>query len=311
MSTPTNSSFKSTKDRYRPIFCSPDYYLQNLLLFEKCKIQFQNLAQTEKVQAWVTLMSLLRRPEDWFGGLRKTPLTSSKLQHTYSLKNLLQKTHLIWPKNLNPEINLLTFLNEVKIKALPDSCLISLIKLTHQDDPLQIIFEVPKPLELLNYQLQGKRIISFNEDVSTWPTTLYHGRDFLSFMIHDLIHANHFFSSPENRHGQLGFYRSIKQILNDPELKILLQNEDFRNGFEYIISDMNSHPVHLFKTLHAKILQTTNDLAQTQIIWKGWTEVWSNQNLSLNSALQKVNTQLFSDIEALELETHSIALGYN
>ena len=176
---------------------------------------------------------------------------------------------------------------------------------------MQILNYVPTPSELLQFQLEDKRIISFNEDYETWATTLYHGRDFLSFMIHDLIHADHFFANPTNRMGQLGFYHCVRLILQDRNLKILLETPTFTEGFEYIISDMNSHPIHLFKTLHARVVHVTENEMKANFIWKHWTSVWSQGSFDIDSALQKINTQLFSDKEALKITEWCIALGHN
>lgn len=302
------------KDRYRPVFCSDQFYSDNQSLFTEWKHLFSSLSSIEKTQAWVIALSLLRRPEDWFGGLRKSPLVqfnASSAGHSLTLKDLQTKySNLHIPTKLS-DFNLYQVANEVKIKAVPDAALRSLACLTNQIYPIQILNYVPTPAELLNFQLQDKRILTFNEELTEWPSTLYHGRDFLSFMIHDLIHADHFFINSENRSGQLGFYHCVKQILQNKNLQTLLKDDKFTAGFEYIISDMNSHPIHLFKTLHARIIHVSNDENLAKAVWNDWTSVWSAGKDDINSALQKINTQLFSDKDALKLTEWCIALGHN
>lgn len=303
------------KDRYRPLFCSEAFYLQNQKVFSEWYPLFKNLSSTEKVQAWALGLSLLRRPRDWFGGLRKYPFIESG--STLSAQPLLLKDLLTASCDLEitarfRELSFTEFLNCVQIKAIPETALRSLTFLMDQRYPLEVLYHVPTPQELLQIQIQGKRIISFNEDFKTWPGTLYHGRDFLSFMIHDLIHANHFFSTPEHRAGQLGFYRCIQMILQDIHLQELLdQNSVFKEAFEYIISDMNSHPVHLFKTLHARVFHALENEMKAISLWRSWTLIWSSEELTVISALQKINTQLFSDKDALKITAWSIALGHN
>jgi hypothetical protein len=302
------------KDRYRPVFCTDAFYLQNQKLFSEWNQLFNKLNSTEKALAWVIALSLLRRPEDWFGGLRKHPfvkLNETSKQHPLILNDLQTTNSSLQIPHKLKGFNLFQVANEVKIKAVPDSALRSLACMTDQIYPLQILKYVPSPAELLQFQLEDKRIISFNEDFESWSTTLYHGRDFLSFMIHDLIHADHFFSNSANRSGQLGFYQCVKLILQDESLKNLLENPSFNDGFEYIISDMNSHPIHLFKTLHARIVHVSENEMKANFVWRHWTSVWSQGNFDIDSALQKINTQLFSDTDALKITEWCIALGHN
>jgi len=302
------------KDRYRPVFCSESFYLQNQQLFSEWNQLFKKLNSSQKVQAWVITLSLLRRPDDWFGGFRKNLFIASadvSFSHPLILSDLATPSSPLQFSEKLAGLNLFQIANEVKIKALPETALRALTCLTKQRYPLQVVTQVPTPKELLQIQLEGKRIISFNEDFKTWPHTLYHGRDFLSFMIHDLIHADHFFATPANRAGQLGFYRCIQMILEDQNLQTLLSDSVFNEAFEYIISDMNSHPVHLFKTLHARVLHSIESEMNAISLWNSWTSVWSRGDLRIDSALQKINTQLFSDNDALAMTEWSIALGHN
>jgi hypothetical protein len=301
---------KKNKDRYRPLFCESAYYLEHQQTFALWKNLFKNLNPVEKVQAWIVGLTLLRRPNDWFGGKRALAF-ARPLRHRLSLAELVQNTPIQIPPKIDSNLDLIYFLSETKIKPLPDSCLKALCLISDFTYPVKVIYEIPEPEKLLSYQLQSERIISFNESFEKWPHEIYGGRDFLSFMIHDLIHADHFFSNNNHRDGQLGFYRCIQKILTDPSLTRLLQNKDFKAGFEYIISDMNSHPVHLFKTLQARVKQTLNHDESTSFIWKTWTSVWVNEGQFVFSALQKINTQLFSDTDALAIESFSIATGHN
>jgi len=304
------------KDRYRPRFCQPDFYQTNQLLFARWKNQFQNLSQIEKVQAWVIALTCLRRPTDWFGGIRTKPLWSESHQfvispHPLTVAELFHETAICIPKKISKSWCLRKVLAFTLIKPLPESCLQPLFHLSNPHFPLKIISFVPTPLELLELQIQGRRVITFHENFENWPNEITNDRDFLSFIIHDLIHADHFFKSQKQRQGQLGFYLFIKKIINDPNLRNLIDNPVFKTQFEYMISDMNSHPVHLFKTFRAITNQTLqNDLLSNQI-WESWTKVLSHLAANeTNSALQKINTQLFSNTDALNLEQLCIALGH-
>ncbi len=306
---------ESTKDRYRPIFCEGPFYQDNLFLFSEWNRLFQGLSSIQKVQAWVVGLSLLRRPDDWFGGVRKVSIAKNDfapLAHPTRLLELAgPESRIRIPTKVNPGLSVLEIVNTVHIKAIPDSCVRSLVQMTNLTYPLEVIEHVPTPVELLTYQLQGRRVISFNEDYLSWPTALYHGRDFLSFMIHDLIHADHFFLSAKNRCGQLGFYRCLEMIFEDVYLYKLLLDKEFKSAFEYIISDMNSHPLHLFKTLQARLGLAVADPDEVNRLWIAWTRVWSREDLTVLSALQKINTQLFSHKDAITITLWCEAKGTN
>lgn len=80
-------------------------------------------------------------------------------------------------------------------------------------------------------------------------------RDPFSFLLHDLVHAYKMFGNDYLLNGQIGFYRAMlklfdpitsvskKQFILDELLEFDLE---FAEQFEYLISDMNSHPRHLF-----------------------------------------------------------------
>ena len=98
-------------------------------------------------------------------------------------------------------------------------------------------------------------------------------------------------------------------ILEDAELQVLLRQEFFKQAFEYLISDMNAHLLHLFKTLKAQLQRAVTDELKAENIWAHWTQVWSSEDLTILSALQKINTQLFSDKDAISLTEWCMTKG--
>lgn len=54
------------------------------------------------------------------------------------------------------------------------------------------------------------------------PDSVTNERDFLSVIIHDLIHADHFLKDNKNMLGQLGFYHFIGIIWLHDSLQTLL-----------------------------------------------------------------------------------------
>lgn len=132
-----------------------------------------------------------------------------------------------------------------RYRSLPDAALIVLEKWQRNEISLQLLFHVPTSIEVLRAQARGERCVSAlisREEILEFEED---GRDFLSFLIHDLVHAQHFFADPESSQRQIKFAREMLPLV---EAGVFL-NTSLQAEFEYLISDMNSHVVHLLKTL--------------------------------------------------------------
>jgi len=318
------------KDRYRIQFCDENFYSRYQNVFEMWQNRFKSLENVEKLQAWVTVLSCLRRPNDWYGGPRALPIVSTGVlssssndigvpgvlpdknyNHRLTLSEIFEGSPILIPAKLSSSMNLFDFLNAHRIKALPESCFRSLCYMRTGRYPLRLSSGVVSPFELLQIQLRGERIVSIDEDFSAWPERLYSGRDYLGFVIHDLIHADHFFFEPQHRDGQLGFYRFVNSFVSDESLLRLFSSEEslgvsaFREGFEYIISDMNSHPLHLFQTLHSLLFKTLGDDVSAIGIWVRWTSLAAAHYGSESDfkVLERINARDFRSEEAQAVET--------
>lgn len=310
------------KDRYRIQFCDENFYRRYQNVFEMWQKRFKSLENVEKLQAWVTVLSCLRRPEDWYGGPRALPLVSPDKNYTHhmTLAEIFADSPVVIPAKVSGSIDVFDFLNRHRIKALPESCFRSLCYMRTGRYPLKLSAGVVSPFDLLQIQLQGERIVSMDEDISAWPERLYSGRDYLGFVLHDLIHADHFFFEPQHRDGQLGFYHFVNSFIADQSLLELLESSNFREGFEYIISDMNSHPLHLFQTLHSLLFKTVRNDEAALAIWQRWIMVAEDVHKNLHSTrptggdsfavLKRINSRDFSldEAEAVEALCQNLAL---
>lgn len=300
---------QTNKDRYRHVFCDYDFYSSHQTLFKLWKTRFQSLNDVEKIAAWVAALGCLRRAHDWFGGIRKEFFLSdsSPHQHLLTLQEIFQDTPVLIPQHISPQMNLTDFLNQIKIKAFPESCHRSLCFMMSGRYPLDIVRHIPTPAELLRIQTAGRRIVSLNENFEEWTHQKYSERDHLGFLMHDLIHADHFFYEPKHQLGQLGFFAFIQTIISDKSLEAMLCSEDFKTQFEYVISDMNSHPVHLFQTLKTLLYMKNKNDFLSEKIWKNWCEQNSVKNDQL-VALTFLNTKSFSSEHAKTIELLCIGL---
>lgn len=292
------------KDSYRPAFCDSQFYLNHLSHFKLIHQRVSHLPLIEQITIWVIACSCLRRPDSWYSGLQNIPSTQADPHSNhFFLQNLFTELKLAWPPKLSPQISIYEFCKTVRINPLPQAATRALYFFYVGHYPLEILCYEPRPLELLQFQIRGKRILTFNSNFQIWPTLKYGERDPLSFWLHDLIHAEHFFSDPINRQGQVGFYRFIQEILEHKILDSILLNADFNEAFSYLISDMNSHPIHLIKTFKALIDIHEKGLS-TESLWQKVINLRSIENQPhIQIALNKVNKALFSTSDAVELTT--------
>lgn len=118
--------------------------------------------------------------------------------------------------------------------------------------PLHLCEHIPTTEEVLHWQTRGERCVTCVTDEALLATHILNERDPLSFVLHDLIHADHFFEDPVMAQVQVGFSRLMKQLIETTEVQSLRQqDETFCREFDYGATDMNSHGAHLLKYLKA------------------------------------------------------------
>lgn len=111
--------------------------------------------------------------------------------------------------------------------------------------PLHLYFYKPTAEQVLELQSKGERCVTVFTDQKDWLDT-HDGRDAYSFILHDLIHADHFFAKEDWRLGQLQFYQQALRLWRRPEFQdFITDKQQMTEEIEYIFSDMNSHPEHL------------------------------------------------------------------
>jgi hypothetical protein len=192
-----------------------------------------------------------------------TGLKQSKSLSSPLLSNLLDFTALdrsgggtgYIEKFLNKfDLPVAEFLDCFQLRGVPLSAHRALQRWFHTPESLHLFLTVPTPLEVLEMQCLPRRCISVIIDREQMKDYIQGERDAFGFCLHDLIHAEHFYAHPEIMAGQIGFYRSMRQVLNSGLLQHKLEKSPgFRKDFEYVFSDMNAYATHLMKTLKAVI----------------------------------------------------------
>lgn len=142
-----------------------------------------------------------------------------------------------------------------RFRDVPLSAWNSLLLWRSRPQLLELRFDVPTPIEVLNMQTLGKRCVTIFCDPKQLAIEHDHHRDAFLFTIHDLEHAWKFFSSKDLYQLQVQWACFLQKTFIKGPWKSYI-DERLKSHFNYLISDMNSHPWHSFLTLKNMFLQS-------------------------------------------------------
>lgn len=226
----------------------------------------KKLQDWEWVALYIFIFSAFRRPADFLGGPHAeknwTPSPASSFLNQDVLTYFADAKKFPWRKRLPPQQSFFSFFCERSLRSIPLAVTKSLWAWSLENYPLILREDIPESSEVLEMQTRGQRCVS----VLMKPVELrsfVEGRDALAFTVHDLIHADHFFRDPEQAKAQIQFSRQLLKLGCRVEVQDLVARDpEFRDQWNYLISDMNSVPLHMFKTLKAMLLGAHKRAAQ-------------------------------------------------
>lgn len=273
------------------------------------------LSDIEIAAIYIFIFGFLRRPQDFLGGPHNKELhevssnakITCKKVHAILLGNLPE--HLKQAKSLrwleNNDEAFLNFFCAQNWRSIPFSVAKSLNAWAAQFYPLNLYTFIPTPLDVLNLQARGERCITMLIEPDQIKNWVEEGRDVLGFIVHDLIHADHFFADPVKANAQIEFCKRLVPIHALPQIQTMMTvDSEFCREFHYLMSDMNSVPLHLLKTLKAILLGyfkrfgsgMNHDLSLAQEldfneIFEQCLEFWNLEPRALEAA-RRLNTNL-------------------
>lgn len=302
----------SRSGRYRKLLIDPNDLvpfvskLENLFADLQLKRQIRELSDAEFISFGLLALLACRRIDAFQknpGILTQTIPSNQKFLLSDFLL-MLKKYDLpteAFKKFSEFECDAFDFLKQIRFRGIPDSARQALLQWLEKKYPLHLFLYIPTVDEVFNMQKWGGRCVSFfmlSKDI----IQLHHERDVISFIVHDLIHANEFYSNQERAHQQIGFYQWLDEIKDFPEIKNLISKSNgFKERWEYLLSDMNSYCGHLLKTLHAAIIIHLPD-PENHDLWKIIIDK-SCLSDSEKSLFLKINSFDWIDEEYLALET--------
>ena len=121
--------------------------------------------------------------------------------------------------------------------------------------PLVLHEEVPEALSLLAYQAAGTRVVTIIIDPLRRHQPIMHKPDAFAFLIHDLEHAYQFFHQPNLHQQQRAFYISLQRWVQQGWFDGCRNDPAFNDKFNYLMSDMNTHPAHSVSYLRAIMIE--------------------------------------------------------
>lgn len=260
-----------------------------------------NLPQPLYAALWTLHYLRVRHPRGWWGAHRKDAVCAHDFDIPWT-----EIPSFDWNDEERelllryPTLGLL--FSHRAFRATPEPVHRALLSMSTGAYPLVLMDRVPTVAEVLAQQTQGKRCVTlFHQEA--WLSKMILGeRDPLSFAFHDLIHADHFFHANSERLGQIGFYRQIDRLHREGVLNEWLACEKFPDQLEYLMADMNSHPLHLWKCF--KAICHMNRTPETVELFGETLPRFLALDARETSALELMNTPSF------EIKDHGVALTH-
>lgn len=125
-------------------------------------------------------------------------------------------------------------------------------------ETVHILDYIPSPLQLLEMQSQGFRCVTLLRTKKWFSHQFDHKRNLRDFVIHDLEHIWQMFENPALTQAQIRFSKQLLELTQQGHFDFIRNNSEFAKEFDYIISDMNTHPAHMYATLKSLVSRTKN-----------------------------------------------------
>lgn len=178
-------------------------------------------------------------------------------------------------------------LRQFSLKGVRQDSQLGLLGFVDQTFALDLRFDIPTPKEMLDHQCEGRRFVTLLTSPEDQERQIGRFQGAYEFVMHDLEHANKFFGDPVSHRGQVRFFNNLRVLL--PHLEPWMKDPLFCKDMDYLKSDMNSHPVHLFKYLKAIVLTSSLRLGEESALHNLWTaaaDLWQMDEQTTSSALR-------------------------
>lgn len=248
---------------------------------------------------YILLFLRIRHPKNW---LQKKSKNAPESQYPKILDLIPDSFELTeWEKKKLHHLSVLDLYTNYNLKGIPEAVNRTMINWIQGKWSIVLLTHIPSPRELLKLQTKNSRCITLTVNHDDIDRLVLSSRDPLSFVLHDLHHADCFFNQKETQKGQLGFYSLVEKIYDQPLLKNSLKDDrQFKSEFDYVVSDMNAYVIHLFKCFKSAF--TRSDEEKSDPLFPKVLEWWNMPDHVAASA-KKLNTPDFQAEDEYHLKT--------
>lgn len=265
-------------------------YLRDILGVLTSELRLETLDPRDFTTLYILLYLRLRSPKNWLQRVRFSKKGNGKTLAEFIPENMNLNE---WEKEKLQEVSGEELFTDFILKGIPQSVNRAMMNWYKGEWKIQMLDYIPSSRELLRLQVKNTRCITLMTSPENCAKIVLGTRDPLSFVLHDLMHADQFFGQEIFLKGQLGFYSLINTIYDKTETKTLLKSDAaFKKEFEYVASDMNAYVIHLFKCLKSSIYRTSVSESYFHQLMNWW-----NMNEKERLASLKLNTPAFDEVD--------------
>jgi hypothetical protein len=223
------------------------------------------LAPYELCTLYILLFLRIRHPKNW---LQKKSIFTPSPSEKKILDLIPESFNLtLWEIEKLKDISVKELFEHFNLKGIPQAVNRTMLNWARGHWKIELLTYIPGPRKLLQMQVRETRCITLTVNHDEIDSLVLSTRDPLSFVLHDLHHADMFFNQ-ESLKGQLGFYNLVNQIYDEPEIKQTLKKDNqFKSEFDYVVSDMNAYVIHLFKCFKSAFIRSDEELFSKVLAW--------------------------------------------
>lgn len=214
---------------------------------------------------------------------------------------------------------LIDHLEQYRFFRIIPSVPIALCHWLRGDWPLTLLTHIPSARQVLEMQVDGIRPVTVFSQFPRASCPILTKANGFEFLVHDLEHAWKFCHDPARYWAQQSFFSCLQTLVFSGVLDPHLLDPEFSAKFDYLISDMNTHPVHGLRYFHAVLVEsllrreglgpreTLPETARLEILQllQRLADLW-DFNGQQTQALMALAGQQFSKTDAMILEQYFI-----
>lgn len=185
---------------------------------------------------------------------------SSTRQHSKQpiQSSFFPKKETVWSettifKKVPVEFSLGQIINQSVFRKETLRANLGLVHVYTQPETIKILDYIPTPIQMLEIQAHGFRCVTLLRDPVWFQHIFEHNRNIRDFVIHDLEHIWQMFEHSDMTQQQTQFSKKLFELTVTGQFDELRNDPQFAGEFNYIISDMNTHPAHMYATLKSLI----------------------------------------------------------